>query len=136
MKNNKGHKVLVTGVAAILAATPDRTGVRDYIYVMDLAEGHVHVRGNLLEGSGAECSVWNLGTGNGYSVLQVISAFEAASARAVPYQIAGRRPGDIAICWADPSKASSELSWTATRSLEQMMIDSWRWQVGNPVGYI
>lgn len=115
--------------------TDDGTGVRDYVHVMDLVEGHLCALRKLMQGGKHGCSVWNLGTGIGYSVLQMISAFETTSGKAVPYRIAGRRPGDIAACWADPAKAKRELDWVAQRSLEQMISDSWRWQKTNPDGY-
>ena len=115
-------------------ATPDGTGVRDYIHVMDLADGHVAALRYLLE-KGKSITV-NLGTGQGYSVLEVIKAFERASGRAVPHQIAGRRPGDVAACYADPSLARELLGWSATRGLAQMCADTWRWQSRNPQGYV
>lgn len=116
--------------------TPDGTGVRDYIHVMDLAEGHVKALHNLTcEKISSGCNTWNLGTGNGYSVLEMVSAFEAASGRPVPYKVVDCRPGDIAECWADPSKAESELNWKATRGLVEMMEDTWRWQSKNPNGF-
>lgn len=116
--------------------TPDGTGVRDYIHVMDLAEGHVKALHNLTyEKTSSGCNTWNLGTGNGYSVLEMVSAFEAASGRPVPYKIVDCRPGDIAECWADPSKAESELNWKATRGLVEMMEDTWQWQSKNPNGF-
>lgn len=114
--------------------TPDGTGVRDYIHVMDLAEGHVAALRHLID-RGSSLTV-NLGTGQGYSVLEVIRAFEAASGRAVPYQIVARRPGDVAACYADPSRARELLGWSATRGLAQMCADSWRWQSRNPQGYV
>jgi UDP-glucose 4-epimerase len=113
--------------------TPDGTGVRDYIHVVDLAEGHVAALRHLLDGRGS--LTVNLGTGRGYSVLEVIKAFEQASGRSVPYQIVARRPGDVASCYADPARARELLGWTATRGLEQMCADSWRWQSANPQGY-
>ncbi len=113
--------------------TPDGTGVRDYIHVMDLAEGHVAAVRHLLER--ASSLTLNLGTGQGYSVLDVIGAFERASGKAVPYQIVARRPGDVAACYADPSLAHSLLGWSATRDLAQMCTDTWRWQSRNPQGY-
>ena len=113
--------------------TPDGTGVRDYIHVSDLAEGHVAALKALLE-RGQSLTV-NLGTGRGYSVLEVVRAFEAASGRPVPFQIAPRRPGDIAQCYADPALAQQLLGWRATRSIEQMCVDAWRWQSRNPDGY-
>jgi UDP-glucose 4-epimerase len=113
--------------------TIDGTGVRDYIHVMDLAEGHLRALEKLKNLNGA--NVWNLGTGKGYSVLEMVSAFEAASGKKVPYRIATRRPGDIATCFADPTKAEKELGWKATRGLDQMIRDTWRWQSQNPNGY-
>lgn len=113
--------------------TPDGTGVRDYIHVVDLAEGHLKALQALHESLGIY--VWNLGTGTGYSVMEIIRAFEHASGRAVPYQVVDRRAGDIAECWADPSKAAQELRWQAKRNLAQMMTDTWRWQSSNPQGY-
>ena len=113
--------------------TPDGTGVRDYIHVVDLAEGHLAALAALQTRSG--WNVWNLGTGQGYSVLEMLQSFEAASGRRVPYRIAPRRPGDIAQCWADPTKARQELGWQAQRDLAEMMADAWRWQAGNPQGY-
>ena len=113
--------------------TPDGTGVRDYIHVCDLAEGHVAALKALLE-RGNSVTV-NLGTGSGYSVLDVVKAFEAASGRPVPYQLVARRPGDVAQCYADPSQALALLGWKASRGLDQMCADAWRWQSGNPSGY-
>lgn len=114
-------------------STPDGTGVRDYIHVMDLAEGHLRALETLHTRTGA--NVWNLGTGQGYSVLEMVRAFEAASGKAVPYKMAARRTGDIATCYADPAKVERELGWKAKRGLHQMMLDSWRWQSMNPNGY-
>ena len=114
-------------------ATPDGTGVRDYIHVVDLAEGYLRAFDALQARTGAH--VWNLGTGQGYSVLDMVHAFEVASGRKVPYRIAPRRPGDIATCYADPAKAERELSWKAKRGLHEMMRDAWRWQSMNPDGY-
>lgn len=113
--------------------THDGTGVRDYIHVMDLAEGHLKALEALNRIEGAE--VWNLGTGRGYSVIEVIRAFENASGKSVNYEIVGRRGGDIAECWANPTKAERELGWVATRDLDQMMRDCWRWQSAYPDGY-
>ena len=113
--------------------TPDGTGVRDYIHVMDLSDGHVAALKKV--GNKQGLHVFNLGTGNGYSVLEMVAAFEKASGKQVPYKIAPRRPGDIAECWADPSKAIQELDWKAERTLEQMTTDTWRWQSSNPEGY-
>lgn len=113
--------------------TPDGTGVRDYIHVVDLAEGHLRALEALQTRSGAH--VWNLGTGQGYSVLDMVRAFEAASGKPLPYRVAPRRPGDIATCYADPAKAERELGWKARRGLDEMMRDAWRWQLMNPDGY-
>lgn len=113
--------------------TPDGTGVRDYIHVLDLAEGHLRAMDELENRTGAH--VWNLGTGQGYSVLNIVNAFEKASGKCVPYRIAPRRHGDIATCYADPSKAERDLGWKATRGLQEMMRDTWRWQQMNPNGY-
>ena len=113
--------------------TPDGTGVRDYIHVVDLAEGHLRALEALQTRSGAH--VWNLGTGQGYSVLDMVRAFEAASGKPLPYRVAPRRPGDIATCYADPAKAERELGWKARRGLVEMMRDAWRWQLMNPDGY-
>ena len=114
-------------------ATVDGTGVRDYIHVVDLAKGHCKA----IERTGKTLGVdpVNLGTGIGYSVLQIIAAFEAASGRKIPYKIVGRRPGDIAICYADTAKAKQVLGWQAEKNLTQMCEDSWRWQSQNPDGY-
>ena len=113
--------------------TDDGTGVRDYIHVVDLAEGHLAALKALRGRKGIH--TWNLGTGRGYSVLQMIKAFETASGQSIPYHIAKRRPGDIATCYANPAKAAAELRWTAKRDLLTMMSDSWRWQMMNPDGY-
>ncbi|MFZ5654021.1 MAG: UDP-glucose 4-epimerase GalE [Pseudomonadota bacterium] len=114
--------------------TPDGTGVRDYIHVMDLAAGHIAALRYLLREDAGGYFVWNLGTGRGASVLEVVAAFERASGRKVPYAMVDRRPGDVASCWADPGRAQRELGWRAERSLEQMMIDVWRWQAAHPGG--
>ncbi len=114
--------------------TVDGTGVRDYIHVVDLAHGHVAALKGL-DKSGAGCRAYNLGTGSGYSVLQMVAAFEQASGRPVPYKIVPRRAGDIASCYADPVKAQAELGWTAKYDLARMMQDDWRWQSQNPNGY-
>jgi UDP-glucose 4-epimerase len=114
-------------------ATPDGTGVRDYIHVVDLARGHVAALARLEEIQGVV--TYNLGTGSGHSVLEVVRAFEQASGKTIQYRIADRRPGDIPICYADPHKAEVELRWTATKSLLEMCQDSWRWQSNNPDGY-
>ncbi|MCA3240657.1 MAG: UDP-glucose 4-epimerase GalE [Rubrivivax sp.] len=113
--------------------TPDGTGVRDYIHVVDLAEGHVAAMQRLLDQPGS--FTVNLGTGRGYSVLEVVAAFAAASGRAIPYEIRPRRPGDVAACWADPSRAQQLLGWRATRDLATMCSDAWRWQSNNPNGF-
>ncbi|UYF99263.1 UDP-glucose 4-epimerase GalE [Halomonas sp. GD1P12] len=115
-------------------ATPDGTGVRDYIHVMDLAEGHLCALNTLLNNKN-DCYTWNLGTGQGYSVLEVIDAFERASGVTIPYRIESRRPGDVATCWSDPTLAERELVWKAKRDLTTMMVDTWRWQQRNPQGY-
>lgn len=114
-------------------ATPDGTGVRDYIHVQDLATGHVAALRALL--STGESFTVNLGTGRGHSVLEVVQAFEQASGRPVPYQIAPRRPGDVAQCYADPSLARQLLQWEAKLTLDAMCADAWRWQSQNPNGY-
>lgn len=113
--------------------TPDGTGVRDYIHVVDLAKGHVKAIDKLASKPG--CVAYNLGTGVGYSVLDMVRALEKASDRKVPYKLVDRRPGDIARCYADPAYAEEELGWRAERGLEEMMADSWRWQSQNPEGY-
>ena len=113
--------------------THDGTGVRDYIHVVDLAIGHIKALDKLRENPGV--AIYNLGTGQGYSVLDMVNAFEKASGRKVPYKFTGRRPGDIAICYADPSKALKDLGWKAELGLEKMCEDSWRWQSMNPHGY-
>ena len=113
--------------------TPDGTGVRDYIHVVDLALGHLKA---IEHCSGKEgVHIYNLGTGNGYSVLQIIEAFSKACGKELPYQIDPRRPGDIAECWADPSKAKNELGWVASRGIAEMCEDSWRWQSTHPNGF-
>ncbi|TYS69799.1 UDP-glucose 4-epimerase GalE [Sutcliffiella horikoshii] len=113
--------------------TVDGTGVRDYIHVVDLAKGHLKALENILETKGVEA--YNLGTGTGYSVLQMVQAFEQASGKEVPYQVVARRAGDIGECFADPTKAKEDLGWVAEKDLEQMCSDSWRWQKNNPNGY-
>ena len=114
--------------------TPDGTGVRDYIHVVDLARGHLKALDHL-EAQKERVDVFNLGTGHGYSVLEMVAAFEKASGKHVPYRIAPRRPGDIAACYADPSKAARELGFRAEYSLADMCADSWNWQSKNPNGY-
>ncbi len=113
--------------------TPDGTGVRDYIHVVDLAKGHVKAVKKFADNDGVD--IYNLGTGHGYSVLQVVSAFEKASGRKVPYDIKPRRAGDIATCYCDPAKAKAELGWEAENGIEEMCADSWNWQSKNPNGY-
>ena len=113
--------------------TPDGTGVRDYIHVVDLAKGHVAAVKFVTENTG--CEVFNLGTGVGYSVLDMVHAFVEANGVDVPYQIAPRRPGDIAACYADPAKSAEILGWKAAKNLQDMCRDSWRWQSQNPNGF-
>ncbi|MCM3111542.1 UDP-glucose 4-epimerase GalE [Lederbergia lenta] len=113
--------------------TFDGTGVRDYIHVVDLAKGHLKALEKVTEKPGIEA--YNLGTGKGYSVLEMIAAFEKVSERNIPYKITGPRSGDIAVCYADPAKAIIELGWTAEKGIEEMCTDSWRWQFNNPNGY-
>ncbi len=115
--------------------TVDGTGVRDYIHVADLANGHLKALEKLGSADATGVSTYNLGTGNGYSVIQAVKAFEQASGRDVPYEIVGRRAGDIAACYADPALATAELGWQAELTLEDMCQDAWRWQSGNPDGY-
>lgn len=113
--------------------TADGTGVRDYIHVMDLAEGHVAALRHLLGGGAG--GTFNLGTGRGYSVLEVVRAFERACGHSIAFEIAPRRPGDVAVSYADASRAAEVLGWRASRTLEAMCEDSWRWQSGNPDGF-
>lgn len=113
--------------------TSDGTGVRDYIHVVDLANGHVKAIKKLEDKEGV--CIYNLGTGNGYSVLEMVKAFEKACGKTINYAIKPRRPGDIATCYADPAKAKRELGWEAVRGLDEMCEDSWRWQSNNPNGY-
>jgi UDP-glucose 4-epimerase len=114
--------------------TPDGSGVRDYIHVEDLAAGHLAALAAVDEGDWP-MRVWNLGTGVGTSVLELVHAFEAVIARPLPYVVVARRPGDVARSYADPAKARIELGWRATRSIHQMCADTWRWQQQNPSGY-
>ncbi|MCU0262480.1 MAG: UDP-glucose 4-epimerase GalE [Candidatus Nanopelagicales bacterium] len=113
--------------------TPDGTGVRDYIHVVDLADGHLaaldHARGR------PGCHIFNLGTGRGTSVLELVRAFSEAAGTEIPYRIVDRRPGDIAECWADPTLAAEMLGWRATRTLQDMVASTWKWQTMNPNGY-
>ncbi len=113
--------------------TPDGTGVRDYIHVMDLADGHVAALNRLMAESGS--FTVNLGTGRGHSVLEVVAAYERASGRNVPYAVVPRRPGDVAASYADPAQAQRLLGWRASRSLDDMCADSWRWQQSHPNGF-
>jgi len=113
--------------------TRDGTGVRDYIHVVDLSLGHLRALDRLPSNPGV--ATYNLGTGRGYSVLEVVKAFEEASGKEVPYKIVGRRPGDVASCYADPTKAERELNWRAERGIAEMCTDAWRWQSNNPNGY-
>ncbi|MDP2562097.1 UDP-glucose 4-epimerase GalE [Psychrobium sp. 1_MG-2023] len=113
--------------------THDGTGVRDYIHVVDLAKGHLRALEKLNTAPGLV--TYNLGTGQGYSVLDMIQAFEKASEQTIPYQIVARRPGDIAVCYAAPEKAKQELNWQATHSIDDMAQSSWKWQSSNPNGY-
>lgn len=113
--------------------TPDGTGTRDYIHVVDLAAGHLAALGTLADASGYH--VWNLGTGNPTSVLDIVKAFEKASGITIPYQIVARRPGDVASSYAAPAKANAELGWSAQRTIDEMCADTYRWQSANPNGY-
>ncbi|HVN71822.1 MAG TPA: UDP-glucose 4-epimerase GalE, partial [Desulfomonilia bacterium] len=113
--------------------TSDGTGVRDYIHVVDLAQGHINALQKLLAGCGV--ITYNLGTGRGYTVLEVVRAFEKACGRKIRFQFVGRRDGDIAACYADPSAANRELGWRAKRGIDEMCADTWRWQSCNPDGY-
>ncbi|MBB6713498.1 UDP-glucose 4-epimerase GalE [Clostridium gasigenes] len=113
--------------------TSDGTGVRDYIHVVDVAKGHIKALEKLATNSGLV--TYNLGTGNGYSVLELVKAFSKASGKEIPYKIVDRRPGDIGTCYADPKKANNELGWIAEKSIEEICEDSWRWQSNNPKGY-
>lgn len=113
--------------------TPDGTGVRDYIHIQDLATGHIKALEKLSENPGLV--TYNLGTGTGYSVLDIIHNFEKACGKEIPYKITPRRPGDIDMCYADPSKAEKELGWKAVRGIDKMCEDAWRWQSKNPNGY-
>jgi UDP-glucose 4-epimerase len=113
--------------------TRDGTGIRDYLHVVDLALGHIRALEKLKSNHGVV--TYNLGTGRGYSVLEVVSAFEKASGKKIPYKIVARRAGDIASCYADPSKAKRELVWSADRDIDEMCADVWKWQSSNPNGY-
>ena len=111
----------------------DGTGVRDYIHVTDLAKGHIRALAKLADEPG--CITHNLGTGTGYSVLEMVAAFEKACGKTIPYAVVPRRPGDIAECYADPARARQDLDWSAQQGLEAMCADAWRWQQQNPSGY-
>ena len=115
--------------------TPDGTGVRDYIHVVDLARGHLAALDRLASEPSVGFRAYNLGTGRGYSVLEIIAAVEAASGRSVPVVMTDRRPGDVASVYANVSRAKDELGWEATKDLVEMMADHWRWQSSNPYGY-
>ena len=127
-------KLITLGVFGHDYDTPDGTCIRDYIHVMDLADGHVKALDMMLR-SEPEVRIYNLGTGHGYSVLDVIGAFERANDLKIPYVFKERRPGDVPQCYADPSKAERELGWRAARNLETMCRDAWNWQKNNPNGY-
>lgn len=113
--------------------TPDGTGVRDYIHVVDLAMGHIKALEKLNENPGVVA--YNLGTGTGYSVIEMLKAFEQACGKTIPFNLVERRPGDIASCYADPALAAEQLNWVATRGIEEMTADSWHWQQQNPSGF-
>jgi UDP-glucose 4-epimerase len=117
--------------------TPDGTGIRDYIHVVDLAKGHLKALNKIQQPSEGQSGehIWNLGTGHGFSVLEVIKAFEQASGKNIPYQIKPRRDGDLAAFWANATKAKIDLNWDAEHTLDNMMSDSWRWQSNNPNGF-
>ncbi|NOU87828.1 UDP-glucose 4-epimerase GalE [Paenibacillus sp. LMG 31460] len=114
--------------------TLDGTGVRDYIHVVDLARGHLKALEKVMANTGVEA--YNLGTGRGYSVVEMVSAFEKVIGRRIPYRITDRRPGDIGICYSDPTKAERELGWIAEKGIDEMCLDAWRWQSNNPCGYV
>ena len=116
-------------------ATPDGTALRDYIHVEDLAAGHVAALEHLGAHPDIDVRAWNLGTGQGSSVLEMVRAFESASGRPVPHDVAPRRRGDLAVCYADPTRAETELGWRAEHTIERMCADTWRWQSANPHGY-
>ena len=113
--------------------TPDGTGIRDYLHVMDLADAHVKALAHASQQPG--CDIFNLGTGRGTSVLELVHAFQQATGQPIPLDITERRPGDVAECWSDPAKANAFLGWHATRTLHEMCVDTWRWQTHNPNGY-
>jgi len=117
--------------------TPDGTGIRDYLHVMDLADGHVAALRHLNHGRGnTQLNIFNLGTGTGYSVIDMITAMGKAVGKPIPHVIGPRRPGDVTIYMADPTRAKEEMGWEATRNLEDMCNDLWRWQTLNPNGYL
>ena len=126
-------KLQVLGIFGSDYDTPDGTGVRDYIHVVDLAKGHVKSIEQLAQKPGIR--TYNLGTGTGYSVLELVKAFSQVCGKEIPYEIKPRRPGDIAACYADPSLAEKEMGWTAAKGLQEMCEDAWRWQKNNPNGY-
>ena len=133
---NNEFAVEMTGELSVFGNdynTPDGTGVRDYIHVVDLAIGHVKALDKIKENVG--CKIYNLGTGHGYSVLDIVKNFEEATGVKIPYQIKDRRAGDIATCYSDATKAKEELGWVAERGIKEMCEDSWRWQSNNPNGY-
>ncbi|RCV49898.1 UDP-glucose 4-epimerase GalE [Marinitenerispora sediminis] len=113
--------------------TPDGTGVRDYLHVVDLARGHLAAIEHLDDAPG--CRAYNLGSGSGTSVLEAVAAFERASGRPIPYRVVERRPGDVAVCYADPALANRELGWRAERTIDEACADAWRWQSANPRGF-
>ena len=115
--------------------TPDGTGIRDYVHVVDLALGHVAALEKILDGDAPRESIINLGTGRGHSVLEVVRSFEVASGKSIPFEFVARRPGDVATCYADASRAATFLGWRAQRALDAMCADSWRWQLANPRGF-
>lgn len=115
--------------------TVDGTGVRDYIHIVDLAEGHVKALDKFRTGSIKGFAAFNLGTGQGYSVLEMVKAFEKASGRPVKYEIVARRPGDVGTSYADPTLAMKQLAWKAKRGINEMCEDTWRWQNNNPNGF-
>jgi UDP-glucose 4-epimerase len=130
---SSGRKIKRTSRVGNDYPTVDGTGVRDYIHVVDLAIGHVKALEKVMNTTGVEA--YNLGTGRGYSVLELVSAFEKVTGIKIPYKIVDRRPGDVAICYADPTKAKEELGWVATRGIEEMCRDAWRWQSNNSNRY-
>ena len=113
--------------------TFDGTGVRDYIHVLDLIDGHLKALNAIKDNQGV--NVWNLGSGSGYSVLQIINSVQNITSKSINYKIVDRRPGDVAECWADISKAKNELGWEPKKSLDEMISDSWNWNIKNPLGF-